>query len=106
MEREDVISKLECLDTLDDLDTESSNALKIAAIILEKISEDEYQDIYEDHIRQCTECNSIMQEGYCIENGLEYYCCDECLHKNITQEEFDRLYDNGNGDTYYTEWYQ
>lgn len=55
-------------------------------------------------IRTCSECGKEMIEGYCIENGLEYYCSDECLHKNITEEEYLKLYDNGNGDSYWTEW--
>ena len=54
--------------------------------------------------RVCSECGKKMTEGYCIDNGLEYYCSDECLHKNISEEEYERLYDNGNGDSYWTEW--
>lgn len=54
--------------------------------------------------RICSECGKEMTEGYCIENGLEYYCSDECLHKNISEEEYNRLYDDGYGDTYWTEW--
>ena len=57
-----------------------------------------------EHIRVCSECGKPMYEGYCIENGAEYYCSDECLHKNMTQEEFDTLYDDGNGDSYWTSW--
>lgn len=52
----------------------------------------------------CSECGREMIEGYCIENGLDYYCSDECLHKNMTEEEYLELYDDGNGDSYYTEW--
>lgn len=54
--------------------------------------------------RTCSECGKEMAEGYCIENGTEYYCSDECLHKNITEEEYLKLYDNGNGNSYWTEW--
>ena len=45
-----------------------------------------------------------MTEGFCIENGLEYYCSDECLHKHYTEDEYLEMYDDGNGDSYYTEW--
>ena len=55
-------------------------------------------------MRQCNECGKEMHEGYVIENGIEYYCSDKCLEKNITREEFNELYDNGNGDSYWTEW--
>lgn len=58
----------------------------------------------EEHYRICSECGKAMVEGYCIDNGAEYYCSDECLHKNMTQEEFDTLYDDGNGDSYWTSW--
>ena len=36
---------------------------------------------------------------------MEYYCSDECLEKNMTREEFEELYDGGEGDSYWTEWY-
>ena len=45
-----------------------------------------------------------IQWGICYKWGEEYYCSDECLHKNITKKEFLELYDKGNGDSYYTEW--
>lgn len=54
--------------------------------------------------RICSECGKEMTEGYCIDNGMEYYCSNECLHKNYTEEEYNDLYDNGNGDTYWTSW--
>lgn len=54
--------------------------------------------------RICNHCKKEMLEGYCIENGLEYYCSEDCLHKHITPEEFEELYDNGNGDSYWTTW--
>jgi hypothetical protein len=46
-----------------------------------------------------------MLEGYCIEGGFEYYCSKECLLKEMTWEEFLELYDDGEGDSYWTEWY-
>lgn len=54
--------------------------------------------------RECSECGCLMIEGYCIENGLHYYCSDKCLEKNMTREEFLNLYDEGNGDSYWTDW--
>jgi hypothetical protein len=67
-----------------------------------KESEEWLNDLKEKRI--CSECGREMIEGYCIENGLEYYCSDECLHKNMTQEEYLELYNDGEGDSYYTEW--
>lgn len=63
------------------------------------IDEEEQEDK-----RICSHCGKPMKEGYCIENGLEYYCSDECLYKHYTEEEYNKLYDDGNGDSYYTEW--
>lgn len=54
--------------------------------------------------RKCSECGKTMSEGYCIDNGLEYYCSDDCLHKHYTDEEYKEMYDDGNGDSYWTEW--
>ena len=55
-------------------------------------------------MRICNECKKKMNKGYCIENGMEYYCTDECLHKHYTEEEFLNMYNDGDGDSYYTEW--
>lgn len=65
------------------------------------------EDTTEDYInvRHCNECGKEMWEGFCIEGGLKYYCSEECLYKNLTEEEYEELYDNGNGDSYYTDWY-
>ena len=46
-----------------------------------------------------------MNEGYHIGgNGIEYYCSDACLHTEITHEEYMELYDDGEGDSYWTAW--
>lgn len=52
--------------------------------------------------RVCSECGKEMTEGYCIENGLEYYCSADCLDKHYSEEEWADLY--ATGDSYYTEW--
>lgn len=56
----------------------------------------------EEEKRQCDACLKEMNEGYCIDDGLEYYCCDECLHSVFTQEEYNQAYENGYG--YWTQW--
>jgi hypothetical protein len=55
-------------------------------------------------MRICSECKKKMNEGYCIDGGSEYYCSDECLHKHYTKEEYLEMYDDGYGDSYWTEW--
>ena len=57
-----------------------------------------------EHIRVCSECGKPMMEGFCIEDGAEYYCSEECLHKNLTEEEYENLYDEGRGNSYWTSW--
>lgn len=56
-----------------------------------------------DHVRVCSECGKIMQEGYVIGGTLEYYCSDECLHKHYTEEEWKEMYTD-DGDNYWTSW--
>ena len=55
-------------------------------------------------LRKCDMCGKPMKSGYVIGGGLEYYCSDKCLHKIYTKEEWNNLYDEGNSDSYWTEW--
>lgn len=57
------------------------------------------------NVRHCDECGKEMWDGFCIDSGMEYYCSEECLHKHYTDEEWDEMYDNGNSDSYWTDWY-
>ena len=54
--------------------------------------------------RNCTECGAGMNEGYCFDGGRAYYCSDACLHKHFTHDEWKKLYADGEGDSYWTEW--
>lgn len=54
--------------------------------------------------RRCDHCNVVMTEGYCIDGGANYYCTDPCLYANMTEAEYLDLYDDGEGDTYWTTW--
>lgn len=55
-------------------------------------------------VRKCDVCNSYMIEGYCIEEGTSYYCTDGCMLTEMTIEEFNKLYADGEGDSYFTTW--
>ena len=55
-------------------------------------------------LRICSECNKIMHKGYVIEGGYSYYCTELCLNKNITREEYEELFNDNEGDSYYTEF--
>jgi len=59
---------------------------------------------YKKYARECDECGKGMNEGYLIDNGYKYYCSDECLHKNMTPEEWLELYNDGDGDSCWTTW--
>jgi hypothetical protein len=54
--------------------------------------------------RVCTHCKCLMISGYVIDGGLEYFCSNEHLLTTYTAEEFTEMYDDGNGETYYTNW--
>lgn len=58
-----------------------------------------------DCFRICEECGKPMIEGYLVD-GCDTYCSDECLHQHITVEEYQTLYNDGDGDTYWTNWYE
>ena len=52
--------------------------------------------------RKCSKCKKEMTQGYCIDNGLKYYCSDECLHNDYTPEEYEELYKQDGA--YWTTW--
>lgn len=55
--------------------------------------------------RICSACgNRLEYSGYVIEDGKEYYCSEKCLHSKISEDEWIKLYDDGNGTSYWTEW--
>ena len=55
-------------------------------------------------MRKCTCCGTPMKEGFVIHDGDEYFCSEKCLHTKYTPEEYDEMYDDGEGDSYYTEF--
>lgn len=115
MTKEELIKQLESLkenqkDFIPNDDTGEferyCKALELACFIIGKIDINDYADIIYRFYnkRKCNECGKYIYEGYCIDNGIEYYCSDECLHKHYTEEEYEEMYDDGNGDSYWTEW--
>lgn len=44
-----------------------------------------------------------MREGYCVDSGVAYYCSNDCLHSDFSDEEWIEEYEN-NDQSYYTEW--
>lgn len=68
--------------------------------LMEKLENGEDDNSY----RFCSECERIMNEGYLINDGDEYYCSDDCLERNMTKEEYLESYADGEGSSYYTAW--
>lgn len=55
-----------------------------------------------EEYRRCNICGKIIKKGYCINNGEEYYCSEDCLHKRYTEKEWqEEMYGE---DNYWTEW--
>lgn len=55
-------------------------------------------------MRYCKKCGkAVIQEGFVIDGGLEYYCSEQCLYQDYTPEEWEELYTD-DGDNYWTEW--
>jgi hypothetical protein len=61
---------------------------------------------YKKYYRTCDECGKGMNEGYCVDSGCEYYCSDACLHKHYSPKEWEEAYAGGDGDSYWTTWYE
>ena len=54
-------------------------------------------------VRKCSICGVPVIAGYCVNDGMDYYCSDECLAKVFTEDEWEIVYQTDGG--YYTEWY-
>lgn len=81
----------------------------------ENTSEDEIAEAFVDYwrwedapyykeCRRCSVCGKLMREGYCVDMGFEYYCSDECLHQEFTDEEWEQECEK-NDQSYWTIWY-
>lgn len=53
-------------------------------------------------MRTCDCCGAPMIDGFCIRDGMEYFCSDDCLHSTYTKEEYLELYDAD--EAYWTSW--
>jgi late competence protein required for DNA uptake (superfamily II DNA/RNA helicase) len=59
------------------------------------------------YARKCDKCGQGMNEGFCIYEGEEYYCSDECLHLVYSKSVWEGMYnaeDIGNSPSYWTQW--
>ena len=61
---------------------------------------------YLDCLRICDECHRPMIEGFCIDDGREHYCSENCLHRQYSEEEYKAMYNDGEGNSYWTVWWE
>lgn len=59
--------------------------------------------ICEEEYRECSNCHAFMRSGYCINDGEEYFCSDDCLHGWYSPKEYEELCEQDLG--YWTEWF-
>ena len=57
-----------------------------------------------DCLRICDECHRPMIEGFCIDDGREHYCSEQCLHRFYSDKEYEAMYNQGKGNSYWTVW--
>lgn len=77
--------------------------------LLAKESDFDFWDELSEHLdclRICDACHKPMVKGYCIDDGFEHYCSDECLHTAYSENEFETMCDDGNGTSYWTVWWE
>ena len=53
-------------------------------------------------MRTCTRCGTPILEGFCINDGLEYYCSEDCLYSTYSRQEYKAL--NERDEAYWTTW--
>ena len=52
--------------------------------------------------RVCSNCQAVMQRGYCLYDGEEYFCSEACLHSWYDPEQYKKIHRRDQG--YWTTW--
>lgn len=84
-------------DENDALMEENENLAERVRMLANRISE-----VTRKGDRICSSCGRAMTQGFCIDDGEEYYCSDECLHTRYSLIHFLDLYDDDRA--YWTQW--
>lgn len=50
---------------------------------------------------KCSSCNQVVSEGFCLNGGDSYFCSKKCRRTEITDKEWNNLYEDG-GDSYWS----
>lgn len=72
--------------------------------LLQKLEKKDLIILEIEEIRQCSNCENLMTEGFCFEAEALQYCSEKCMTKVISWEDYLKLHDNGNGNAYWTVW--
>jgi hypothetical protein len=55
-----------------------------------------------DQKRVCEKCGKAMTSGFLVYDGAIYYCSEACMFQDITEEEYEMLYEQDLA--YWTNW--
>lgn len=49
----------------------------------------------DEYVRTCNSCKNDMFEGYLLEVSGDTYCSEECLHLDVSPDEYEELFNSG-----------
>lgn len=87
------------------LDSINENLENTATIDGEEIAE-EFAE-HDIELKVCDTCGKLISRGYCLFDGEEYYCSDECMLEQYTPEEKEEILkdaETDHGTSYWTSW--
>ncbi len=93
------------VETIQYVKSDDKDIKEIIDAIVQAVKTKKKEEDWGDNFRVCDECDSITQEGFVVDDGQYIFCSKECLHKHYTPSEWLEMYDEGNGDSYWTYWW-
>lgn len=52
---------------------------------------------------KCSDCGTIMDEGYVLYDGEAYYCSDSCLYEHFSEDDYEEAFQQA--EACWMEWY-
>lgn len=56
------------------------------------------------YCRMCTTCGDVFNDGFMYNGGSMYFCSEECLHEEVSPEDWEEAHAEDDDSNYYTEW--
>lgn len=56
------------------------------------------------YCRMCTTCGDVFNDGFMYNGGSMYFCSEECLHEEVSPEDWEEAHAEDDDNNYYTEW--